>query len=327
MVSTGEPIEPDTLPRLLDQELPGGCSGAMGRLLMALGSAAIRNVEALEQISGAAELELSFRTTLTESLEEAGAEWIWSAGEPPPWPRVEGRRDESGGAGILLLPLEGGTGAPLHGGPVGTLFTVRGPGKAEVGGMLFHGAHTAMLLALGGCTHLLRLDRRASGFVVTSRNLRIPEGGRSFALVPAETGGWEPEPLGFAAKHLLDGSAPFRAGSTVRPIHSLSWETYRILREGGALLRPATYLGRGEPGENLYLRHHEALPVALLIEGAGGMATDGRERLAHVPVPGPWARTPLVMGATRWVEAFIRSRPSQGPNREPLFASRGLFRP
>jgi hypothetical protein len=325
--STGEPVECDTLSRFLDQELPGGSSGPMGRLLMALGGAAIRNDEALGEIPGAEELELSFRTTLTEALEAAEAEWIWLAGEPSPWPRVEGRHGEPDGAGILLLPLEAGAGAPAHGGPVGTLFTVRGPGEVQVGGMLFHGTHTAMLLALEGSTHLLRLDRRASGFVVASRNLRIPEAERRFALVPAETGGWEPEPLGFAGKHLLDGSAPFRTGSTVRPIHSLSWETYRILREGGALLRPATYRGRGEPGENLYLRHHEALPVALLIEGAGGMATDGRRRLTQTRAPGPWARTPLVMGSTRWVEAFIHSRPSHGPNREPLFASRGLFRP
>jgi len=208
-------MEPDTLSRLLDQELPGGSPGAMGRLLMALGRAAIRNDEALEEIPGAEQLELSFRTTLTGLLVDAGAQWIWLAGEPPPQ-RGEGPPDgKAAGAGILLLPLESGGGASIDGGPVGTLFTVRGPGEVQAGGMLFHGAHTAMLLALEGNTHLLRLEGRADAFVLARRNLRIPEGGRGFALVPAETGGWEAEPLGFASKHLLDGSAPFRANSTV----------------------------------------------------------------------------------------------------------------
>lgn len=327
MSSTPVSVQPVRLPGLLDQELPGGSSGSMGRLLTALASAAIRNDAVLEQIPGPERLEASFGTNLTELLTQAGAEWIWLAGEPSPDARNREPRVEAGGAGILLLPMEAGAGDCLHGGPVGTLFTVQGPGRVQVGGMLLHGAHMAMVLALQGSTHLLRWDRKASDFVMAGRNLRIPEGGRSFSLVPTETGGWEPESLGFASEHLLDGPAPFRAGSTVRPIHSLCWETYRILREGGALLRPATYLGRGEPGENLYLRHHEALPVALLIEGAGGMATDGRRRLAEVADSGPWARTPLVMGAVRWVEAFLAARASREPNREPLFASRGLFRP
>jgi fructose-1,6-bisphosphatase I len=68
--------------------------------------------------------------------------------------------------------------------------------------------------------------------------------------------------------------------------------------------------------------------VALLIEQAGGLATDGVNRVLDIAYDDLHARTPLIFGSTDKVEGvrdyFLDGHRSAA--RAPLFGRRGLWR-
>jgi fructose-1,6-bisphosphatase len=72
----------------------------------------------------------------------------------------------------------------------------------------------------------------------------------------------------------------------------------------------------------------EGNPVALLIEQAGGSASNGSERILSIQPKTLHQRTPLIFGSSdevrRCVERLDR-HPNHGSD-SPLFRSRGIFR-
>ncbi|MET0366688.1 MAG: class 1 fructose-bisphosphatase, partial [Methylobacterium sp.] len=74
---------------------------------------------------------------------------------------------------------------------------------------------------------------------------------------------------------------------------------------------------------------YEVAPVAMLIEQAGGTATDGQERILDLVATGIHERAPLICGSTEEVACvgtyYAGGKPDAG--RSPLFGQRGLMRP
>jgi fructose-1,6-bisphosphatase I len=73
---------------------------------------------------------------------------------------------------------------------------------------------------------------------------------------------------------------------------------------------------------------YEASPLALVVEEAGGAATDGRTRILDLIPKALHQRVPLVFGARYEVEcvADYHSGRLTAGERSPLFGNRGLFR-
>ncbi len=73
---------------------------------------------------------------------------------------------------------------------------------------------------------------------------------------------------------------------------------------------------------------YEANPIALLIEQAGGTATDGFTRILDLVPTDIHEHVPLIFGSTdkveRVIELYAASVPQAG--QRPLFATRGLFK-
>ena len=68
---------------------------------------------------------------------------------------------------------------------------------------------------------------------------------------------------------------------------------HRTLLKGGIFLYPPTV---ASPGGKLRLMY-EANPIAFLAEQAGGMATDGTQRIMDIVPTGLHQRTPLFVGS------------------------------
>ena len=112
----------------------------------------------------------------------------------------------------------------------------------------------------------------------------------------------------------------------MRWIASLVAEAYRILIRGGIFLYPGD---RREGYEKGRLRLvYEANPLAMLVEQAGGLATDGEDRILDLQPHELHQRVPLIFGSSDKVERvrkFYDGTLSLG-ERSPLFGRRGLFR-
>jgi len=125
----------------------------------------------------------------------------------------------------------------------------------------------------------------------------------------------------------LKGSAgPREKDFDMRWIASLVADAFRILVRGGVFLYPGDSR-RGYANGRIRLVY-EANPIAMLIEQAGGAATDGIYSILDLPPASLHQRTPLVFGAAREVARIGRyhTEPSVIAERSPLFGNRGLFR-
>jgi fructose-1,6-bisphosphatase I len=73
---------------------------------------------------------------------------------------------------------------------------------------------------------------------------------------------------------------------------------------------------------------YEASPIALLIEQAGGTATDGYNRILELKPANLHEHAPLIFGSSdkvqRVMDLYAESVPQAG--QRPLFAVRGLFK-
>ena len=93
-----------------------------------------------------------------------------------------------------------------------------------------------------------------------------------------------------------------------RYIGSLVADFHRTLFKGGIFLYPPTAT---HPGGKLRLLY-EANPLAFIAEQAGGVATDGENRILDIQPTGIHQRTPMVIGSKEEVEELQRDLRNAG---------------
>ncbi|MET7245633.1 fructose-bisphosphatase [Methylobacterium sp. EM32] len=274
----------------------------VGPVLAALAAAAAATAALIATLPG--DPRAAARRIFAEALRGAEiAALAWRDAERPE-PRLPGA------AYVLALSaLEGAD--DLEGGmPAGTLFSLRpagpdpeaaflAPGRAQVAaGFVVYGPRTLLTLTDGTATTTRILDPR-SGTFRPPAVLRLP---------PDAIGG--------------DGARGGQ-GARAAPLASLAACAQRVLTRGGLHLRPADL--RADGGLRLV---HEAAPVALAVEAAGGAATDERGRaILDLAAGGLDRTTPLAIGPVRAVTDLARRlEADRDAGGSPLFAPRGLLR-
>lgn len=248
--------------------------------------------------------------------------------------------DDGGTLLMAIDPLDGSSNIDTNV-SIGTIFSLlrapqgRAPtkddflqrGDAQVAaGFIIYGPQVSMVFTTGHGTHVATLDPDARLFRMTRIALKIPQGSREFAINASNYRHWL-EPVRAYIDDLVDGAdGPRGQNFNMRWIASLVADAYRIVVRGGVFLYPADARKGYERGR---LRHvYEANPIAFLIEQAGGMATDGVDRILDMTPSGLHARVPLVFGSADKV-ARIRSYhldDKKTGEDSPLFATRGLWR-
>jgi fructose-1,6-bisphosphatase I len=201
------------------------------------------------------------------------------------------------------------------------------PGRCQIAaGFVIYGPQTSLVLALAGQTLVFILDRRAGLFVLAIKALQVPKGVAEYAINSSNYRHWMPSVQAFVDDCVQGTEGPFRRNYNLRWIASLVAETYRILRRGGVFLYP----GDARPGYSCgRLRLlYEANPIALIVEMAGGAATDSVCNILDLTPTDVHVRTPLVFGSADLVDLITRyhADPQFSAERAPLFGRRGLIR-
>ncbi len=198
--------------------------------------------------------------------------------------------------------------------------------KQLAAGFFIYGPQLALVLSKGNGTRIYVFSSRLGTFVQAYQSITIPTTAKEFAVNASNYRHWD-EPTRLYIDDCFAGtSGPREKDFNMRWIASLVADTYRIMIRGGVYLYPAdTRRGYGSGRLRLV---YEANPIAMLVEQAGGVATDGVNRILDIVPSGLHQRTPLVFGARREVEMIARYtlEPSAIGNRHPLFGTRGLFR-
>jgi fructose-1,6-bisphosphatase I len=165
------------------------------------------------------------------------------------------------------------------------------PGRKQIGaGYVVYGSSTIMVYTVGNGVHGFTLDPAIGAYVLSHPNIKMPNQGTYYSVNEAYR---ETFPAGYNRfiDQMKNGSLNRKYAS--RYIGSMVADFHRTLLKGGVFMYPPTST---HPAGKLRLLY-EANPIALIAEQAGGIATDGRQRILDIQPESIHQRTPLIVGS------------------------------
>jgi fructose-1,6-bisphosphatase I len=242
---------------------------------------------------------------------------------------------------VAIDPLDGSSNIDVNV-SIGTIFSVHRmtgatngsaeavllqPGVSQLAaGFVIYGPQTALVLTVLQGTQVFTLDHVSGRYLLTRADIQVPLDKREFAINASNYRHWEEPVRAFIDDCVAGTEGPRGVNFNMRWIASLVAEAFRVLTRGGLFLYPRDDRPGYERGRLRLV--YEANPMALIMEQAGGAATDGENRILDIQPQELHQRVPLVFGSRDYVEAVVRyhKEPASLIERSPLFGYRGLFR-
>ncbi|MGB0865748.1 MAG: class 1 fructose-bisphosphatase [Granulosicoccaceae bacterium] len=193
-------------------------------------------------------------------------------------------------------------------------------------GYAIYGPATMLVLSVGNGTHAFTLDPEIGEFLLTQRNLQVPESCSEFAINASNSRFWEPPIKRYVEECLAGVEGPRERNFNMRWIASLVAEAHRIFQRGGVFMYPRDNKDPSKAGRLRLL--YETNPIGYLIEQAGGRASTGESPMLEVTPTELHQRIGFVFGSREEVERIERysQEPAEQGPETPLFNERGLFR-
>ena len=244
--------------------------------------------------------------------------------------------DSQAALAVAIDPLDGHSNIETNT-AIGTVFSILSASSKSIfekklgdilhaSGYLFYGPQTRLVLTCGDGSFCFVLDPEDEKFYLAGGAMAVPGGRHEFAINTSNYRFWDESVRYFIDDCVAGESGPLGEDFNMRWNASLVAESFRILVRGGLFLYP----GDARPGyESGRLRLlFEALPLAFIIEQAGGLASDGSERILDMRLAALQKRVPLIFGSqdrVREVIDYITGDAVEN-TRFPLFENRSLFR-
>ena len=243
--------------------------------------------------------------------------------------------DPTGTLALAIDPLDGSSNIAINA-TIGTIFglypAVAGTAAKQflrhgkdlvAAGYVVYGPRTELVLTLGSAAKRFVLSGDRSEWLFAG-NCQIPDSACEFAINASNHRHWTGKIRSFV-NNCLDGRhGPYGADYNMRWLAALVGETHRILTRGGLFIYPADSRKGYEHGRLRYC--YECAPISLLIEKAGGKATDGETRILDLIPATLHGRVPFCFGSTKQMAHFEAAKAEPVEQSSPLFSARGLFR-
>ncbi|WP_461209375.1 class 1 fructose-bisphosphatase [Desulfocurvus sp. DL9XJH121] len=174
--------------------------------------------------------------------------------------------------------------------------------KQVAAGYFIYGSSTMMVFTTGQGVHGFTLDPSVGEFLLSHPDMKIPEQGRIYSVNEAYWNLWD-DATREAVAHFRRTETPSGKPYSSRYIGSLVADFHRNLLYGGIFMYPAkTNPVTGKRSGKLRLTC-EAAPMSMIVEQAGGMATDGVNRILDYTPTELHQRVPLYIGSRNDVQA------------------------
>lgn len=221
------------------------------------------------------------------------------------------RDPETGKYIVVFDPLDGSSNIDVNV-SVGTIFSIYRrpehhneiqrsclqPGSKQVAaGYVVYGSSTILVYTAGNGAFGFTLDPAIGAYVLSHDKLRMPKQGPYYSVNEGQAHTF-PEEYRDYLMRLRSGDLGRSYSS--RYVGSLVADFHRTMLKGGVFLYPPT---KTYPKGKLRLLY-EANPLAFIAEQAGGMATNGCERILDIQPTDIHQRTSLILGSQVEVEAF-----------------------
>ena len=215
---------------------------------------------------------------------------------------------------VLIDPLDGSSNIDVNV-SVGTIFSVyrrKTPTGSPVtiddflqegteqvaAGYIVYGTSTMLVYSTGHGVNGFTLNPSLGTFYLSHPNMRFPESGAIYSINEGNYNYFS-EGIKKYIKYCQEnsGDRPY----TARYIGSLVSDFHRNLIKGGIYLYPKSSKNTFGKLRLLY----ECNPIAFLTEQAGGIATDGKNRILELKPEELHQRAPFVCGSPKMVEKVI----------------------
>lgn len=243
--------------------------------------------------------------------------------------------DPAGDLALAIDPLDGSSNIDVNV-SIGTIFSIFDaaetpeasflrPAAEQIGaGYFIYGPQTALMVTFGaGVLHLVQ-DPDTDAFCLANAHLTIPGQSSEFAINASNYRHWSRPIRAYIDDCIAGDTGPRAKNFNMRWVASLVAETHRILMRGGIFLYPSDSRKGYEQGRLRMV--YECAPIAMLVEQAGGHATNGTDRILAQTADRLHARTPFVFGSAEKVDRVAAYHDLPDEEVSALFGSRGLFR-
>ncbi|TMV94067.1 class 1 fructose-bisphosphatase [Thioclava sp. BHET1] len=179
--------------------------------------------------------------------------------------------------------------------PAGDGRFARPGSEAVAAGYACFGHSVDFVWSLGDGVHMATLDRAVGDFRITTEGIRLSDETSMIAYNASNEGLWDPGLQRYAQDLRAGVDGPRGKNFNMRWLAAAVGDLHRIMLKGGAFLYPQDSRKGYESGR-LRLAY-EAIPIAFIVEQAGGRASDGKTRILDL-VPGhPHGFCPLIFGS------------------------------
>ena len=216
---------------------------------------------------------------------------------------------------LLFDPLDGSSNIDVNV-SIGTIFSVlrkvnnnRGvseedflqPGKQQAAaGYCVYGPQTTLVLTVGDGVAMFTLDREMGSWVLTADQVQVPADTKEFAINMSNMRHWASPVKRYIDECLAGKEGPRGKDFNMRWVASMVADVHRILTRGGVFMYPWDKREPDKPGKLRLL--YEANPMSFLVEQAGGMATNGTQRILDIMPTKLHERVSVVLGSKNEVE-------------------------
>lgn len=216
---------------------------------------------------------------------------------------------------VLFDPLDGSSNIDINV-SIGTIFSILPAGTPHrnvtdeeflqpginqlAAGYVVYGPQTQLVFTMGFGTVVFTLDLSNGTYLQTSEGMNIPAAAKEFAINCSNMRHWEAPVTRYINELLAGKTGPRGKDFNMRWVAAMVAEVHRILNRGGIFMYPRDNRDPSKPGKLRLM--YEANPMSWLIEEAGGVATNGYERIREIKPTGLHQRVAVFLGAKEEVE-------------------------
>lgn len=220
---------------------------------------------------------------------------------------------------VLFDPLDGSSNIDINM-AVGTIFSIlpyqrqgqisansdflQAGNQQLAAGYLLYGTSTVLALTIADNVVMFSLDPDSNDYVLIEENVQIDADTSEYAINASNYRYWQ-APMQQYIDELIAGKTGVRGRDfNTRWVAAMVGDVHRILCRGGLFTYPFDTKDANKAGKLRLM--YEANPMSLLIERAGGAATDAVQRILDIEPTDIHQRVPVVLGSKNEV-AYVKN--------------------
>ena len=219
---------------------------------------------------------------------------------------------------VTFDPLDGSSNIDINV-SVGTIFSIlRLPEGADpassdaylqagnqqaASGYVLYGPSAVLALTTGAGVNMFTLAHTGD-FLVTQKDLRIPESTKEFGINMSNQRFWDAPVQNYVADLLQGEEGPRGKNFNMRWVASMVAEVHRVLTRGGIFSYPWDSRDESKPGKLRLM--YEGNPMSFLIEQAGGVSHSGYKRIMDIEPTGIHQRVSVFLGSAEEVNTAVK---------------------